>query len=284
MKLLRYGSAGNEKPGVLDSNSQVRDLSAYVADIGAATMSPDALASLARVDVDSLPLVAQANIQRIGPPVSGVGKVVGIGLNYRDHAKEAGLAIPAEPIIFMKATTSICGPDDDVVQPRGSTKLDWEVELGVVIGTRAQYVDESDALDYVAGYCVVNDVSERAFQIEGTGQWTKGKSADTFCPFGPYLVTADEVADPQNLSVWLEVNGRRLQEGRTDDMIFSVAHLVSYVSCHMTLEPGDLVITGTPSGVGMGLKPQMFLKPGDEMRLGIEGLGEQYQKVIALGA
>ncbi len=279
MKLLRYGKPGSEKPGILDSNGNIRDLSQHLTDIGPAATSPESLSEMANIDVDTLPLVD--GTPRFGPPVAGVGKVVAIGLNYRLHAQEAGAAIPAEPIIFMKATTSICGPNDDVVLPRNSIKSDWEVELGVVIGTKANYVSEESALDFVSGYCVVNDVSERAFQIESTGQWTKGKSADTFCPFGPWLVTKDEVPDPQKLSLWLEVNGKRLQDGSTDDMIFPVAHLVSYVSCYMTLEPGDLLITGTPSGVGMGLKPSQFLKPGDEMRLSVEGLGEQVQKVVA---
>ncbi len=278
MKLLRYGIAGKEKPGALAKDGTIRDLSDHVADIDTSVITPDSLAKLAELNLESLP---EASAQRYGPPVANVGKIVAIGLNYRAHALEGGMAIPEEPIIFMKATSSICGPNDDVIQPRGSTKLDWEVELGALIGTKAKYVGEADALDHVAGYCVANDISERAFQIESTGQWTKGKSADTFCPFGPWLVTADEVPDPQNLPMWLDVNRKRLQDGSTDDMIFSVAHLISYVSCYMTLEPGDLLITGTPSGVGMGLKPQVFLKPGDEMRLGIQGLGEQHQKVVA---
>lgn len=279
MKLLRYGPAGAEKPGLLDANGTIRDLSAHVADIDAAALAPDKLAQLAALDTSSLPAVS--GNPRFGPPVTGVGKLLCIGLNYRDHAKETGAPIPAEPILFMKATTSIIGPNDDVMLPKGSLKGDWEVELGVVIGTRARYVEESRAMDYVAGYCVFNDVSERSYQLEGTGQWVKGKSADTFAPFGPYMVTRDEVPDPQDLHLWTEVDGKRYQDGSTRTMIFSVAHLVSYVSRYMTLEPGDIIPTGTPPGVGMGRKPPVFLKPGNVLRLGIDGLGEQQQKVVA---
>ena len=279
MKLARYGELGKEKPAILDGNGQLRDLSGHISDIGPDTVSSENLKRLADLDIDSLPLVAEG--ERLGSPVGNIGKLVCIGLNYRLHAQEAGLAIPEEPIIFMKATTSICGPNDDVMLPRDSVKSDWEVELTAVIGTRASYVEEAEALDYVAGYCVANDVSERAFQIEGTGQWVKGKSADTFCPVGPYLVTSDEVPDPQRLKLWLEVDGVRYQDGSTDDMIFGVRHLVSYVSRFMTLMPGDLLLTGTPSGVGFGLKPPVYLRAGNQMKLGVEGLGEQTQNVVA---
>ena len=279
MKLLRYGPAGEEKPGLLDADGTIRDLSAHVADIDGAVLAPEKLAALAALDTAALPAVD--GDPRLGPPVAGVGKLLCIGLNYRDHAEETGMAIPEEPILFMKATTSIIGPNDDVMLPRGSKKGDWETELGVVIGSRARYVDEADALDYVAGYCVFNDVSERHFQLGGTGQWVKGKSADTFAPFGPYMVTRDEVADPQDLDMWLEVDGKRYQDGSTRTMIFTVANLVSYVSRYMTLEPGDIIPTGTPPGVGVGQKPPVFLKPGNVMRLGIDGLGEQRQKVVA---
>ena len=279
MRLARYGEIGKEKPAILDRDGNLRDLSGQISDIEANTLSPDSLTRLAELNVDELPPVADG--VRLGSPVSGIGKLVCIGLNYRLHAQEAGLAIPAEPIIFMKATTSLCGPNDNVMLPRGSMKSDWEVELTAVIGTRASYVEEDEALNYVAGYCVANDVSERAFQIEGTGQWVKGKSADTFCPVGPYLVTSDEIPDPQNLKLWLDVDGVRYQDGSTDDMIFTVQHLVSYVSRFMTLMPGDLLLTGTPSGVGFGLKPPVFLRAGNQMKLGVEGLGEQVQNVVA---
>jgi len=279
VKLLRYGPAGEEKPGLLDADGTIRDLSAHVADIDGAVLAPEKLAALAALDTAALPAVD--GDPRLGPPVAGVGKLLCIGLNYRDHAEETGMAIPEEPILFMKATTSIIGPNDDVMLPRGSKKGDWETELGVVIGSRARYVDEANALDYVAGYCVFNDVSERHFQLGGTGQWVKGKSADTFAPFGPYMVTRDEVADPQDLDMWLEVDGKRYQDGSTRTMIFTVANLVSYVSRYMTLEPGDIIPTGTPPGVGVGQKPPVFLKPGNVMRLGIDGLGEQRQKVVA---
>ena len=279
MKLVRYGSSGEEKPGILDRDGQIRDLSSHIADIDGAALAPDSLAKLANLDVDQLRVVSGS--PRLGAPVAGIGKLVCIGLNYRLHAKEAGAKIPLEPIIFMKATTSIVGPNDAVMLPRDSVKTDWEVELAVAIGRVARYVDEDSALDYAAGYCVANDISERAFQIEGTGQWVKGKSADTFCPLGPYLVTRDEIPDPQDLRLWLDVDGTRYQDGSTDDMIFGVAHLISYVSRYMTLMPGDLLLTGTPSGVGFGLKPPVFLKPGNQVRLGVAGLGEQQQQVIA---
>ncbi len=279
MKLARYGEHGKEKPAILDSDGKLRDLSGQITDIGPETLSPDNLKKLAALDTGALPIVSDS--ERIGPPVSSIGKLVCIGLNYRLHAQEAGLAIPEEPIIFMKANTSLSGPNDDVMLPRDSVKSDWEVELTAVIGTRASYVEEADALDHVAGYCIANDVSERAFQIEGTGQWVKGKSADTFCPVGPYLVTSDEIPDPQRLGLWLEVDGKRYQDGSTDDMIFSVRHLVSYVSRYMTLMPGDLLLTGTPSGVGFGLKPPVYLRDGNRMRLGVDGLGEQVQNVVA---
>jgi 2-keto-4-pentenoate hydratase/2-oxohepta-3-ene-1,7-dioic acid hydratase in catechol pathway len=279
VKLLRYGPAGAERPGLLDADGMIRDLSTHVKDIDGATLAPAKLAELAALDTSTLPLVS--GDPRLGPPVTGVGKLLCIGLNYRDHAEETGAPIPEEPILFMKATTSIIGPNDDVVLPKGSLKGDWEAELGVVIGSRASYVEETRALEHVAGYCVFNDVSERHFQLEGTGQWVKGKSADTFAPFGPYMVSRDEVPDPQDLHLWLEVDGKRYQDGSTRTMIFSVAHLVSYVSRYMTLEPGDIIPTGTPPGVGLGQKPPVFLKPGNVMRVGIDGLGEQQQTVVA---
>ena len=279
MKLLRYGPVGAEKPGLLDAEGTIRDLSEHLPDIDGAALAPAKLEELAALDTSSLPAV-DGN-PRLGPPVAGVGKLLCIGLNYRDHAEETGAPIPEEPILFMKSTTSIIGPNDEVVLPRGSLKGDWEVELGVVIGSRARYVDEENALDYVAGYCVFNDVSERHFQLEGTGQWVKGKSADTFAPFGPYMVTRDEVPDPQDLHLWLEVDGKRYQDGSTRTMIFSVAHLVGYVSRYMTLVPGDIIPTGTPPGVGLGMKPPVFLKPGNVMRVGIDGLGEQELRVVA---
>ncbi|MBX2879686.1 MAG: fumarylacetoacetate hydrolase family protein [Granulosicoccus sp.] len=276
MKLVRFGPAGAEKPGLMH-DGEIRDLSAHVDDIDGSTLDANSLARLASIDPASLPLVDGAT--RLGPPIGKVGKVICVGLNYTDHAEESGMPIPAEPVLFMKSTTSICGPNDDVVIPRNSTKLDWEVELGIVIGKKASYVDESDALDYVAGYTVVNDVSERAFQIDGTGQWVKGKSADTFCPFGPCITTTDAIPDPQVLDVWLDVDGERLQTGNTRTMIFSVAHIVSYISQHMTLLPGDLIPTGTPPGVGLGFKPPRFLSAGNVMSLGIEGIGDIRQTV-----
>ncbi len=274
MKLLRYGPAGREKPGLLDAEGRIRDLSGIVSHIDSGLLAPSRLEHLRRFDPVKLPLVR--GTPRLGVPYTGIGKFVGIGLNYSDHAAEAGMPVPAEPIVFMKATTCITGPSDGIVLPKGSTKVDWEVELGVVIGTRAQYVDEADALRHVAGYCAVNDVSERNFQLERGGQWDKGKGCDTFGPIGPYLVTADSIADPQDLDMWLDVNG-----GNTSTMVFGVAHLVSYVSRFMTLMPGDIIATGTPPGVGMGRKPQQFLKPGDVVTLGIEGLGEQRSRVAA---
>ncbi|TQV83863.1 fumarylacetoacetate hydrolase family protein [Denitrobaculum tricleocarpae] len=279
MKLLRYGPQGAEKPGMLDSTGTIRDLSAVVEDVNGASLSPDALAKLAAVDPASLPAVDGAT--RLGPCVADAGKFVAIGLNYSDHAAESGLEVPPEPVVFMKATSSICGPNDNVEIPRGSEKTDWEVELGVVIGSTAKYISEADALKHVAGYCVINDVSERGFQIERSGQWVKGKSADTFGPLGPWLVTKDEVADPQALSMWLDVNGERQQTGNTNTMVYGVAFIVSYLSQFMTLHPGDIITTGTPPGVGMGQKPPRYLKPGDVVSLGIEGLGDQRQDVVA---
>jgi 2,4-diketo-3-deoxy-L-fuconate hydrolase len=281
MKLCRYGKNGYEKPGMVDAEGRLRDLSKVVANIGPNELSPRGLKMLAKIKPESLAVVA--NGPRLGVPFVGIGKFVAIGLNYSDHAKEAGMAIPPEPIVFMKATTSISGPNDDVIQPRRSTKLDWEVELGIVIGTKAQYVSEAEALEHVAGYCVVNDVSERAFQLT-TSQWDKGKGFDTAGPIGPWLVTTDEIRDPQSLDMWLDVNGKRMQTGNTRTMIFSCAQIVSHVSQYMTLLPGDVITTGTPPGVGMGIKPSpVFLKPGDVMALGIQGLGEQKQKVVAYG-
>ncbi len=278
MKLLRHGPAGAEKPALLDHDGKVRDLSGVVADLGGEVLSDASLSRIAAIDPKTLPEVSPG---RIGPCVAGTRKFICVGLNYSDHAKETGKAPPEEPILFMKATSAIIGPNDDVEIPRGSLKADWEVELGIVIGTRAKYVSEDKALDHVAGYCVVNDVSERAFQSERGGQWTKGKSHDTFGPIGPYLVTRDEVPDPQNLALWLDVDGVRRQTGTTANMIFGVRHLVSYISQFMTLEPGDIIATGTPPGVGLGIKPEpVFLKAGQVMTLGIEGLGDQRQKTI----
>jgi 2-keto-4-pentenoate hydratase/2-oxohepta-3-ene-1,7-dioic acid hydratase in catechol pathway len=279
MKLLRYGPAGHEKPGLLDKTGKIRDLSGTIADLTPDNLAPAALDRLRKLDPASLPLVAGE--PRIGPCVAQVSKLVCVGLNYTDHAKETGSPIPKEPILFMKATTSITGPSDDVMLPKGSHKGDWEVELGIVIGSVTRYVSAHDAFKHVAGYCLVNDVSEREFQIERSGQWTKGKSCDTFCPLGPWLVTADEVPDPQALDLFCEVNGKMMQQGTTANMIFPVAHLVSYISHFMTLLPGDVIPTGTPAGVGLGIKPTpVFLKPGDTMRLGVAGLGEQRQRVV----
>ncbi len=279
MKLLRYGAPGAEKPAILDADGAIRDLSGHVSDIGGKDIDPAALAALAKLDPASLPLVA--GTPRIGPCVAGTGKFICIGLNYADHAAESGMAVPPEPVVFMKATSAIVGPNDDLLIPRGSEKTDWEVELGVVIGKTAKYVSEPDALDYVAGYCTVHDVSERAFQIERSGQWTKGKSCDTFGPIGPWLVTKDEVADPQNLGLWLKVNGETVQNGTTKTMVYGAAFLVSYLSQFMSLHPGDIISTGTPPGVGMGMKPPRYLKPGDVVELGIEGLGSQKQTTRA---
>jgi ureidoglycolate lyase len=278
MKLVRYGEAGKEKPGILDAQGAIRDLSGVVKDIDAATVSPEGIARLRSVNVDSLPKVG--GNPRLGSPVANVPKLICIGLNYADHAKESNLPIPAEPVVFMKAISAITGPNDDVKLPRGSKKGDWEVELAFVIGKKAQSVSEADALNYVAGYLICNDVSEREWQLEHGSQWSKGKSFDTFAPLGPWFVTADEIKDPQNLAMWLDVNGKRKQTGNTSTMIFGVKKLVSYLSYMCTLTPGDIVSTGTPPGVGMGIKPApQFLKAGDEMRLGIDGLGEQKQKV-----
>ena len=279
MKLCRYGKNGFEKPGMIDAQGNIRELSAVVDQIDQGTISPAGLAKLRKIKAETLPLVKGE--PRLGVPYVGISKFIAIGLNYADHAREANMAIPPEPIVFMKATTSINGPNDRVLVPRHSTKLDWEVELGVVMCKKAQYVPEDKALDYVAGYCVVNDVSERAFQLQSS-QWDKGKGCDTFGPIGPWLVTTDEIRDPQNLDMWLDINGRRMQKGNTRTMIFGVAKLVSYCSQYMTLMPGDIITTGTPPGVGMGMKPEpVWLKPGDVMNLGIQGLGEQRQEVVA---
>jgi len=280
MKLLRYGPQGQEKPGLLDAQGRLRDLSGQIADLAGEALGADVLARLRQLDPDSLPLVD--GTPRLGPCVGRVGKFICIGLNYADHAAESGLDVPKEPVIFNKWTSAICGPNDAVQIPRDSTKTDWEVELGVVIGKAGRYIDEANALEHVAGYCVVNDVSEREWQLERGGTWDKGKGFDTFGPLGPWLVTADEVADPQNLDLWLEVDGHRYQNGNTRTMIFSVAQIIAYLSRCMSLQPGDVISTGTPPGVGMGVKPQsVYLKPGQEMRLGIQGLGEQRQRTVA---
>lgn len=279
MKLLRYGPVGREKPGLLDASGAIRDLSGHVADITPAALAPEVLARLRAIDPQSLPKVDSP--QRHGPPVSGTKKFLAIGLNYADHAAESNMPIPAEPILFTKATSCIQGPNDEVMLPRDSVKSDWEVELGVVIGKTARYVDEADALSHVAGYLTVNDLSEREYQLERGSQWDKGKGCDTFGPIGPWLVTTDEVGDPQNLDLWLDVNGRRMQTGNTRTMVFTVSNLVSYISRFMTLEPGDIITTGTPPGVGLGMKPPVYLKPGDVIRLGIEKLGEQQQRVVS---
>jgi len=279
MKLVRYGAVGQEKPGLIDKSGQLRDLSGQVKDLAGEAFSPASLAKIAALDAASLPAVSGK--PRIGSPVGGLPKFIAIGLNYTDHAAEVGMPIPAEPIIFMKANNSLCGPNDKVEKPRGSTKLDWECEIAIIIGTRAKYVSEADALNYVAGYAVCNDVSERNFQLERLGQWTKGKSHDTFGPLGPWLVTKDEIPNVQKLSMWLDVNGKRCQTGSTATMIFGVKKIVSYVSEFMTLLPGDIITTGTPPGVGSGMKPQKFLNVGDVVTLGIEGLGEQRQEVVA---
>ncbi|MBB3594728.1 2-keto-4-pentenoate hydratase/2-oxohepta-3-ene-1,7-dioic acid hydratase in catechol pathway [Rhizobium sp. BK529] len=278
MKLMRVGEAGSEKPALLDADGKIRDLSAHVADIGGEAITPAGLAKIAALDPKSLPELAAG---RIGACVAGTGKFICIGLNYSDHAAETGATVPPEPVIFMKATSAIVGPNDNVQIPRGSEKTDWEVELGVVIGKTAKYVSEAEALDYVAGYCVSNDVSERAFQTERSGQWTKGKSCDTFGPIGPWLVTKDEVVNPQNLGMWLKVNGQTMQDGSTKTMVYGVAFIVSYLSQFMSLQPGDVISTGTPPGVGMGMKPPRYLKDGDVVELGIEGLGTQKQLFVA---
>jgi 2-keto-4-pentenoate hydratase/2-oxohepta-3-ene-1,7-dioic acid hydratase in catechol pathway len=278
VKLMRVGQPGQEKPAILDADGKVRDLSQHVADIGGTAISPEGLAKIAALDPKSLP---EIQADRIGACVAGTGKFICIGLNFSDHAAETGAAVPPEPVIFMKATSAIVGPNDNVVIPRGSEKTDWEVELGVVIGKTAKYVSEAEALDYVAGYCVSHDVSERAFQTERAGQWTKGKSCDTFGPIGPWLVTKDEIADPQNLGMWLKVNGETVQNGSSKTMVYGVAHVVSYLSQFMSLHPGDVISTGTPPGVGMGMKPPRYLKAGDVVELGIEGLGDQKQTFVA---
>jgi len=279
MKLMRHGAKGAEKPALVDAQGQVRDLSGVLPDITADTLTLAGLKRLRELDAASLPVIAQPG--RIAPPWSGMGKFICVGLNYADHAAESGVPVPPEPVLFMKTTSALIGCNDPVVLPQGSLKSDWEVELGVVIGSKARYVSEADALKHVAGYCVVNDLSEREYQLERGGTWDKGKGCDTFGPVGPWMVSADEVPNPQALSMWLEVNGKRFQNGSTSTMVFGVAHLVSYISRFMTLYPGDLISTGTPPGVGLGQKPPLYLKPGDEMRLSIQGLGEQRQKVFA---
>ncbi|ARQ56151.1 UNVERIFIED_ORG: 2-keto-4-pentenoate hydratase/2-oxohepta-3-ene-1,7-dioic acid hydratase in catechol pathway [Rhizobium etli] len=278
MKLMRVGEPGREKPALLDADGKIRDLSGHVGDIGGEAISPAGLAKIAAIDPKSLP---ELGAGRIGACVAGTGKFICIGLNFSDHAAETGATVPPEPVIFMKATSAIVGPNDTVLIPRGSEKTDWEVELGVVIGKTAKYVSEADALDYVAGYCVSHDVSERAFQTERAGQWTKGKSCDTFGPIGPWLVTKDEIADPQNLGMWLKVNGQTMQNGSSKTMVYGVAHIVSYLSQFMSLHPGDVISTGTPPGVGMGMKPPRYLRDGDVVELGIEGLGSQKQSFVA---
>jgi len=276
MKLLRYGPPGNEKPGILDDNGDIRDISGHITDLSGDGLNDDSITAIGGIDISSLPLVND-NV-RIGPCVANVGKFICIGLNYSDHAAELGIEVPPEPVVFFKATSAICGPNDDIEIPRNSTATDWEVELGVVIGKHAKYIDEKDALAHVAGYCIVNELSERDFQFQHSGQWAKGKSADTFGPIGPWLVTRDEVPDPQNLSMYLEVNGNRYQDGSTKTMVYGVAFIVSYISRFMSLHPGDLISTGTPPGIGMGQKPlPIHLKPGDRMELGISGLGRQLQ-------
>jgi len=286
MRLVRYGLPHQEKPGLLDSDGRIRDLSGTIPDLAGESLSPATLASLMKIDAARLPVVPGTNPKspRLGPCVGRIGKLVCIGLNYSDHAAEAGMKIPSEPVIFMKATSAICGPNDDLVIPRGATKTDWEVELGIVIGTASKYVSDADAMSCVAGYCVINDLSERTFQFEGTGQWVKGKSADTFAPIGPWLVTPDEIPDPQNLKLWLDVDGHRYQNGSTRTMVVGVRQLVSYVTRFMSLQPGDVIATGTPPGTGMGQRPPVFLKVGNQMRLGIEGLGEQAHQVVAESA
>ncbi len=278
MKLMRVGQPGQEKPAILDAEGKIRDLSAHVKDIDGDAISPEGLKKIAAIDLSTLPVL---NEDRIGACVAGTGKFICIGLNFSDHAAETGATVPPEPVIFMKATSAIVGPNDNVTIPRGSEKTDWEVELGVVIGKTAKYVSEADALDYVAGYCVSHDVSERAFQTERAGQWTKGKSCDTFGPIGPWLVTKEEITDPQNLGMWLKVNGQTMQNGSSKTMVYGVAHVVSYLSQFMSLHPGDVISTGTPPGVGMGLKPPRYLKAGDVVELGIEGLGSQKQTFVA---
>ena len=278
MRLLRYGPKGQEKPGIIDRHGAIRDLSGVIRDLDGPNLSDGALAQLRSLDAESLPLVPGK--QRIGPCVAGTGMFHAIGLNYRDHAAETGARVPTEPMLFTKSVYAICGPNDDVIRPRGSTKLDWEAELGIVIGTTGKYIAEANAFDHVAGYCVVNDVSEREFQKDREGQFVKGKSGDNFGPIGPWLVTRDEIPDPQNLRIWLEVDDERRQNGTTADMIFGVRFLVSYLSRFMTLHAGDIITTGTPAGVGQGMKPETYLRPGQRIRLGVEGLGEQSQLVV----
>ena len=278
MKLLRHGAFGKEKPGIVDENGSIRDLSAHLSDINGETISENSLKKISSIDLSSLPIVPDDT--RLGACVGNVGKFLCIGLNYSDHAAESGMAVPSEPILFSKATSAIVGPNDNIEIPRNSVETDWEVELGIIIGKKAKYINESDADDYIAGYCLVNDVSEREFQLKKEGQWTKGKSCDTFGPTGPYLVTTDEIADVQNLKMYLDVNGKRMQDGSTNTMIFSAAYIVYYLSQFMSLNPGDIIATGTPPGVGGGMKPPVFLKVGDKMKLGIEGLGEQNQVCI----
>lgn len=278
MKFIRFGAPGREIPGVLDANGDVRDISRITRDIAGDFLHPDALARMAQLDLSLLPKVTQPG--RIGPCIGGVGNIIAVGLNYSDHAAEANMAVPSEPILFSKTTSSISGPDDDIPYPVGATQLDWEVELGIVIGKRASNIAESESVAHIAGYCTVNDVSERDWQLQRVGQWLKGKSAANFCPIGPWLVTPDEVPDPQNLEMFLEVNGHRYQSGTTRTMVYGVTFLVSYISRFMILEAGDVIITGTPPGVGMGQKPPVYLKRGDRMRLGVAGLGEQNQKIV----
>ena len=278
MKLVRFGAAGDEKPGVIDEHGNLRDLSAYIEDITAQNLSDEKLSELSKINLNTLPIMDKST--RLGACVSGVGKFICIGLNYADHAKEAGMEVPPEPVIFMKATSAICGPTDPILLPRGSVKTDWEVELAVVIGKKAKYVELEDAMSYVAGYAASNDISERTYQLEGSGHWTKGKSCDSFGPLGPYLVTKDEIPDPQNLSMWLSVNGQKMQDGSTSTMVYGVAFLVHYISQFMSLMPGDIISTGTPPGVGLGMTPPIYLKPGDIVTLGVEGLGEHNQMVI----
>ena len=278
MKLVRFGAAGDEKPGVIDEHGNLRDLSLYIDDITAQNLSDEKLSELSKINLNTLPIMDK--FTRLGPCVSGVGKFICIGLNYADHAKEAGMEVPPEPVIFMKATSAICGPTDPILLPRGSVKTDWEVELAVVIGRKAKYVELEDAMSYVAGYAASNDISERTYQLEGSGHWTKGKSCDSFGPLGPYLVTKDEIPDPQNLSMWLSVNGQKMQDGSTSTMVYGVAFLVHYISQFMSLMPGDIISTGTPPGVGLGMTPPVYLKPGDIVTLGVEGLGEHNQTVI----
>ncbi len=277
MKLMRVGDVGQEKPAILDSEGNIRDLSAHVADIDGSLFADDNVAAIAKLDLNTLPIIDRNS--RVGPAISKVGKFICVGLNYADHAAESGMAVPSEPVLFMKATSSIIGPNDTVLMPPKSEKSDWEVELGVVIGKEAKYISEADALDHIAGYCVINDLSEREFQIEKEGQWCKGKGCDTFGPIGPYLVTTDEVTDSNELDIWLELNGERVQDGNTRTMVYKVPFLISYISQFMSLQPGDIISTGTPPGVGLGFNPPKYLKEGDVMRLGISGLGEQQQTV-----